>query len=348
MNLEHEPRRPRIVTTRLERRNKAWAERAEPLAGRLLPFWDRFFGSSRRAQRSLWRSLLLAAELLAARRQFDVLVSGSERGAHLFALIEGLLPGRKTRHVMIGCLWQRPRTAIGLWVRRGRYRIEARAVCRFVVWSRRQARYYHDLFRIPEGKIAVVPFHTTLDGYDYSVRDEGYVFSGGDSQRDYRTLVEAVRGLEIRVVIAVLSRSHFRGLVLPDNVEVTTLSAVEFRERMARARVVVVPMKGGLVHSGGYQTYLNAMAMGKPVVVADDVGADEYISDGVDGFIVPPGSADDMRAVLRRLLDSAELRAAVGTRAAKTAERYSMVEFVNRLVRLAEECAAERVAGTSS
>jgi glycosyltransferase involved in cell wall biosynthesis len=58
---------------------------------------------------------------------------------------------------------------------------------------------------------------------------------------------------------------------------------------MAGARLVVLPLKGGLLHSGGQQTYLNAMALGKPVIVADDCGADEYIMHNVTGIVLVPG-----------------------------------------------------------
>ena len=51
-----------------------------------------------------------------------------------------------------------------------------------------------------------------------------------------------------------------------------------FRNLRTGSRLVVVPMEAGHFHVGGEQTYLNAMAMGKPVIVTDDRGAHQTIS----------------------------------------------------------------------
>ena len=52
--------------------------------------------------------------------------------------------------------------------------------------------------------------------------------------------------------------------------------------------IVVIPM-GGHLHSGGQQTFLNAMAVGKPVIVTDPVGASSYIEHGITGLLVSLG-----------------------------------------------------------
>ena len=101
--------------------------------------------------------------------------------------------------------------------------------------------------------------------------------------------IGAARLLLCRVVIAPLVCDHFRGLQIPENVEIRTASETEFFELMARVGGVVVPMRGGLLHSGGQQTFLNAMNMGKPVSVRHD-WADDYIKHGVTGILSRPGA----------------------------------------------------------
>jgi glycosyltransferase involved in cell wall biosynthesis len=54
---------------------------------------------------------------------------------------------------------------------------------------------------------------------------------------------------------------------------------------------------------------LEAMAAGKPVIAAAIPGNDEIIIDGKTGLLVPPGSAADLAASIRRLLSDSALAA---------------------------------------
>ena len=45
----------------------------------------------------------------------------------------------------------------------------------------------------------------------------------------------------------------------------------------------MIAMQGGLLHSGGQQTCLNAMFMGKPTIAVGRKWAIDLIEDGVDG-----------------------------------------------------------------
>ncbi len=117
----------------------------------------------------------------------------------------------------------------------------------------------------------------------------------------------------------------------------------EFRQAMASARVVVVSMQGGLLHLGGQQTYLNAMAMGKAVIVGEDRGAPDYIVDGVSGLIVPPGDVRRLEEALRKVLDDDGFREALGKGALRAIlERdYSTEGCMRRVVEVGETLAQE-------
>jgi glycosyltransferase involved in cell wall biosynthesis len=195
---------------------------------------------------------------------------------------------------------------------------------------------------VPARKLAIIPYHTTLWGAKYPEHEGEYVFAGGDTNRDYRTLIQAVTGLTYKVVIAVFRRDHFAGVEIPPNVEILTASRDEFFRLMARSAVVVVPMQGGLIHSGGHQTYLNAMELGKPVVVADDGGADEYIADGVTGFIVKPGELAGLRKALQTLMCDRAMARRLGQNAKAAAEEYTPEKWFERIFALARECSGEK------
>ena len=119
------------------------------------------------------------------------------------------------------------------------------------------------------------------------------ICAAGLELRDYRTLIEAVQGLDVRVVIASGSPwstrpDTARGEPLPDNVEVCTLGFVDLRQLYADSRFVVMPLHD-VEFQAGITTILEAMAMGKAVVCSKTRGQTDALVDGVTGIYVPPG-----------------------------------------------------------
>jgi glycogen(starch) synthase len=75
---------------------------------------------------------------------------------------------------------------------------------------------------------------------------------------------------------------------------------------------------------------LEAMALGRPVVLTTAGGAIEFCQDGVDALLVPSNDREALGAAIRRLLESAELRGSMGHQAEKTADRYDVSAVVPR------------------
>ena len=106
---------------------------------------------------------------------------------------------------------------------------------------------------------------------------------------------------------------------------------------MAGCRLAVIPMKKGLLHSGGQQTYLNAMAMGKPVIVVDDFGAKDYIEHGVNGLIVPSGESETLRTAIKSIISDPRFEEKLGCNALKTYNTYSTTKCMERILEAARE-----------
>jgi glycosyltransferase involved in cell wall biosynthesis len=75
---------------------------------------------------------------------------------------------------------------------------------------------------------------------------------------------------------------------------------------------------------------LEAMAAAKPVLTTRVGEAPHIIEDGVDGFVVPPTDVDAMTAVLLRLVDDPDYRAAVGRAARRKIQRQLTVDHMTR------------------
>jgi len=158
---------------------------------------------------------------------------------------------------------------------------------------------------------------------------------GNDPRRDYALLASVARRLPDRRFDVVASREQVRALA-GAAANVTAASDVPFpemRARFARARVVALPVRDNL-YSGATTTLLQAMAMGKPVVVSRTAAiADGYgFEDGVDCRLVPPGDEEAFAAAVERLLGSPVEAAALGTRAREAAvQRLGWERYVDAL-----------------
>jgi glycosyltransferase involved in cell wall biosynthesis len=131
----------------------------------------------------------------------------------------------------------------------------------------------------------------------------------GDNSRDYDTLIEAVKDMPLRLKIITnmrLRKNHHC------NIETRPwLQPVLLREEYARARFVVVPLHD-VPSASGATALLEAMAMGKAVIVSDSRGIRDFVKDGQDAVVVRSGDAGLLRQAILRLDSDAEERKRIG------------------------------------
>jgi glycosyltransferase involved in cell wall biosynthesis len=157
--------------------------------------------------------------------------------------------------------------------------------------------------------------------------DRQRIVSAGLCLRDYTTLLEATRDLDAEVVIEAHSIWYdvdlsFDEAAVHDRVRFSDDGTTAgLREIYASATVIVVP----LLETGqpaGNTTILESMAMQKPVVATRIAMGGDYIKDGENGFLVPPGDIDALRTCITKLLADPALRERVGRAARRTVEAH--------------------------
>ena len=325
--------RPGILTTYPIPQSPLWQKKTHLVAPRseekkgLLGWWG-------------FRDWTLAFRLLRVRGKFDVLITGAEREDCLFAILQGIVPGRKIPHVMIDCLWKYETNPFRYWMKRLSLQGVARSVNTFVVWSKEERTDYAHYFRLPFEKFLFLPHHTTLEGYPIDSQMGNYLFAGGDSSRDYQTLIEALKPLGVPTVIVARQTASFNGngKHLPPHIQVRTTDPDEFRKVMAGSKLVVIPMERGLLQSAGQQSYLNAMLLQKPVIVTETKGVVDYVTPGVTGIVIPPGDPKALQdAILRVLADGEEIQRMVQAAYERVQNEFSLDHFVGRILSLGEK-----------
>lgn len=218
------------------------------------------------------------------------------------------------------------------------------AVAVYCVVSSAEIESFPVTWGIDADRVAFTPFYYTLseDELCQEVTDDGGVFAGGNPMRDYGTLVEAARHLPVPVTIAT-SRKEVTGRAdLPPNVSAGPIPHDDYVRRLRSAAVVAIPLRGETERSGGEQTYLNAMALGKLVVVSDGPGARDYIEDGVTGILVPPHDPAAMRDAIGWALAEAnrdEVRRIGDAAREHVLAGFGPDRWVERLLDIAERAA---------
>ncbi len=296
---------------------------------------DRRLGKEYRTPRGILKDIRAAFRVFRLRRNYDVIVLGTSRVSSLFAILSALWPGKRVPMLIVPCQWFPPRNRIHFRLKKTQFKIMSRAVTKYVVWASHEVHDLATTFSIPEHKFLHIPHHHTLEGYTFAVSSGDYIFSGGDGNRDYETLLKAIGGFGTKVVIATRLSNWHGNLPVPPQVKAFPTSASDFRNWMAGSRLVVVPMRRGNLHIGGEQTYLNAMAMGKPVIVADDIGAPDYVKNGVNGLVVPSGDAMRLRAAIKSVITDPVFARHLAKNAKAAYETYSTPLCMERIFRAA-------------
>ena len=182
--------------------------------------------------------------------------------------------------------------------------------------------------------VEFIPAHVDAEFYapQSPKRQENYILAVGDDiSRDYETLLEAVAGLNVQLVLKtkkiVEDKTRYPNL----SVISKRLSDREFRDLYDRARLVVMPLHPVLT-AGGVTAFLEAMAMGKPQIVSDSAGLRDYIRDGENALVVPSRDVSSLRQAILRLLEDDNFRHRLGESSRACAQSlFSSRQFAAQL-----------------
>jgi glycosyltransferase involved in cell wall biosynthesis len=217
------------------------------------------------------------------------------------------------------------------------YALALRGTKAVVAYAKNEAEQLQRFLGTEGPRVSFVPFGVDVKAFKplpEVTPDLDVLSVGADPRRDFELLLGIALRRPDRSFRIVAGPEHARTLRdVPENVTVETdLSLEEVRNRLARARVVALPVRDNS-YSGGTTVLLQAMAMAKLVVVSKTAAvSDGYgLEDGVNCLFVPPGDA----AAFERALDEetgAGTVSSIGTRARETVERgFSWERYTNAL-----------------
>jgi len=305
--------------------------------------WTRmgFFEGNRSVGRSI-RHSALAARMLS--RYDAVLTDGEHVGFPLALSMKA--KGSSIPHVMLGHhLLTSAKTRLFRTLKL------ADRVDRIIVHSGNQVQAVSRALQVDPRVIKVVPYGID-EAFWSSTRaaateEQGLVVSAGREHRDYATLLAAMpHGARLTVADHSLfspDAEHRSPVDWPPEVERVALGPADLRELYARASVVVVPVTE-TDFPAGITTVLEAMSMGKAVVVSGTTGLRRIPNSG-EAVVIDPGDVDGMGAAIRMLLNDSALRQELGQAArAAVEDRFSLDSYADSLYTHVEAVAHSRSA----
>lgn len=290
----------------------------------------------RLVERAGGRDALLAWACLRRRRRYDAILTDGEQVGLPYAALCRLVPGRRPAHSMIVHILSVPKK---VWMWRA-LRLGGR-IDQLLVYATAQQRFAVDELGVPADRVVLTSFMVDTAFFDPAgvqpaARERPMICAAGLEFRDYETLLDAVDGLDVDVVIAAASPWSKRTTSvgerpLPANVEVTKLDLARLRQLYADATLVVMPLQD-VRFQAGITTILEAMSMAKAVVCTRTDGQTDAIDGGRTGVYVPPADAAALRATVEQLLADADRRRRLGEAARDWARDVADIEVYARRV----------------
>jgi glycosyltransferase involved in cell wall biosynthesis len=207
-----------------------------------------------------------------------------------------------------------------------------------IAYSTVEAERLRDWLEADSPPALFIPFGVDVDAFRPASDGEPSIdvlAVGADPHRDFELLTTVAERQPKLAFRLVTTPEHIRALgTLPRNVVVEAGVPLEtVRERLAQARVVALPVRANS-YSGATTTLLQAMAMGKPVVVSrTDAIAEGYeLEDGVNCRLVEPGDPEAFERAILETLTGADAAVSLGVRARETVERsFSWERYTDAL-----------------
>ncbi len=198
----------------------------------------------------------------------------------------------------------------------------------FPGYGRLYTRYGVPMHQVAWQPFAVDPVHFSMER---PATEGTTIISAGHHRRDLDTFLSAAARLSHDIhpielfapaVGDVPPQVHFRGTV-PSDV---------FCPEVGNSRFMVVPLIDDPYNAAGITALVTAIMCGRPVVATATAGVRDYVSDGVNGLLVPPGDPQAMADAIERLDRDPELLAALAAGARAAAPMYTTEAWARALV----------------
>ena len=295
-------------------------------------------------------NLMLAWVCFILRRRYRVIFTDGEQvGLPLAALLKFANFGKRPRHLMIAHILSVGKKMILLdWLKLQSH------IDIFFPYATWQKQFIQERWQVPPERVVFTPFMVDADFFapektgqtedllGFGANAKPIICSVGLEFRDYPTLMAAVHGLDVQVVIAAGSPWSKRSdstadQEIPDNVLVRRFTQFELRDLYAMSAFMAMPLYN-VDFQAGVTALLEAMAMGKAVICSRTPGQTDVVVEGETGIYVPPQDVAALREAIVRLLEQPGEAERMGRNGrARIEQSMSLANYVVRLNKIVQQ-----------
>ncbi len=277
-------------------------------------------------------------ETLKIHQHYDVIYVHTEQVALPLAIFIRLF--RVKTHYVITISRITSKNQFKTWIKQTILRWTHSRIDSIVMWSSAQRRIVTDRIGVSPKKIALIKLGTDHRFWKPMDVQTDMICSVGMEMRDYPTLVEALRPLNIPCHFATGSKTveifdtveQLHSIKdIPKHITIGKKSPIELRELYSRSRFVVLSLLP-TDSDNGLTVILEAMAMAKPVICTSVDGQVDVIKDGITGIFVPQGDPEAIRKAILDLWENPEKAESMGRAARSYIEQHhSMDQYVTTI-----------------
>jgi len=284
-----------------------------------------------------------ALKIFNSRERYDAKLFINPIVGYFYCLLLSVFNRTNENVIVSGFIFEQKRSSLYFELRKKLVSFAYRRTKKLILYSIIEVEQYSQLFPALKDKFTFVKYGRDYDIFEenkYETNDS-YFASGGGSNRNYDTLLEAMKILENSnpdIHCKIATRPHDYDVEFkPANLQIYHDIRVDrFGSFIKKSKFVVIPLKDNDI-SAGHMSLLEAMYQGKAIIVTDIPSVRDYVGDEQVFFYESNNSnelANLIDYIFRNLNDEVVQEK---TRASKNAyeQEYGFSPFVKRLV---QEC----------
>ncbi|MCX8049624.1 MAG: glycosyltransferase [Methylohalobius sp.] len=269
------------------------------------------------------------------KRDPDFIIVNSDVEVIAVSLIKFLLL-KKSKIILLGFIFTRRKSRQLKVIRRFYFKLVLSLASISICHSTYEKKVYDRYFNLSKLKIHYIPY--ALHVYkpkDDNNWEEEYIVSAGRSNRDYKLLIQVATDLPYRFKIICDNPRLVSINCNTKNIEVISgCYGANYISILNNARLIVIPLAVSDI-SAGQMVLLQAMALGKPVIITKTRSTIEYGSHLKTVYFCKLGDLDDLKSAILYLMQNRSISDQISSNAKKYYEENHTIEsYVKNIAHL--------------
>lgn len=202
----------------------------------------------------------------------------------IVGIMIALLGAKDKKLIVCGFLFENKKNKYYYCARKFVTKMALQRISTVVVYGSSEVSHYEKLFELPN-KFRFIQYgidYLNQSAYTGKSLPQNYIFSGGGSNRDYKTLINAYnliyRENEIPPLVCATQQWRLSGLNLSNCIVLTDVVNETFGDVMKGSKLLVLSLKNTQV-SAGHMVMLQAMSLGVPILINDIPAIRDYVDE---------------------------------------------------------------------